>query len=146
MNGEASICKGLKNEIIRFPASPFINPLNRSTWWLVFVRATHSAKLVAVTIGWRTECSACEFLALASRLITVRLVGFIPERGTPSSGRFLPRPPPGVQKDNYTKMKSVILLLPSNTKHCICLLEVGRTFFLSVQQVRLAVDSRPYLC
>lgn len=52
---------------------------------------TYSAKVVAVgavCIGFLTACNACEFLALANSVITVRLVGFILLRGTPSSGRL----------------------------------------------------------
>lgn len=40
-------------------------------------------------------CNACALLALANNVITVRFVGFILERGTPRSGRFLANPPAG---------------------------------------------------
>lgn len=53
---------------------------------------------MAAAIGFRTACKACEFLALASKVITVRLVGFMLERGTPSSGRLRAKPPAEKEK------------------------------------------------
>lgn len=52
---------------------------------------TYSEKVAAVVpvSGFRIVCSAWEFLARANNVITVRLVGFMLERGTPSRGRFL---------------------------------------------------------
>jgi hypothetical protein len=37
----------------------------------------------------RVPCKAWEVRARANRVMTVRLVGFIPGRGAPKSGRFL---------------------------------------------------------
>lgn len=42
---------------------------------------------------FRFGCRDCECFALANSVITVRLVGFIPDRGTPSKGLFLPMLP-----------------------------------------------------
>lgn len=44
----------------------------------------------------RGPCNACAFLALAKKLITVRLVEVILDRGTPSRCRFRSTLPPAI--------------------------------------------------
>lgn len=64
---------------------------------------TYSEKVAAVladTSGFRIACNACEFLARANNVITVLFVGFMLERGTPNSGRFLVKLPP-FNKSNF---------------------------------------------
>lgn len=54
----------------------------------LLVLGTHST-----FIERRFECNCCAFLARAKRVMTVLFVGFIVDRGTPSSGLFLAIPP-----------------------------------------------------
>lgn len=57
-------------------------------------RALATTAISACRVVCRNVCSVWAFLARASSVITVRLVGFIVVRGTPSNGRLRVRAPP----------------------------------------------------